>query len=401
MAWIQYPGECSARALPLQAAWSWTAALLCLLVSLLPALLPVAHARTLYFPHGSLTLQDTVNQAESGDTIIVAPGVYQFDFDNLTIVKEFLILKSSHGPEKTFLVGRGPGAVVNFEHRTRAVLDGFTITSKPGPSPIDLKGGAVFCAAESSPVITNNIITGNRAVFGGGIYCDTGSAPLIDSNRITANQATVTGGGVFSYRSSAIISNNLFTGNSAENSGGAVGSNRDRARINNNVLYRNRAGFGGGISCDRAATIIANNTIVANSADYGGGIAVEKGEVRLTNLILWQNSVNDIYLKQTGPAARPAFSLIGDNSFRGINGNITGDPLFRDPAGGDFHLQPDSPAVNSGSQDPFYLDVDGSYNDMGAYGGPHLSPREARLKIEAAERQAAENAAAEGETEKK
>jgi hypothetical protein len=352
---------------------------------LFPALSPSSHAQTThYFPGGGLSLQDLVNKAENGDVIVVAPGVYQFDYDNLTIIKEFLTIKSSHGPWQTILVGRGPGAVVNFEYRSKAVLQGFTITSKTGEFSGDLKGGGIFCGPESAPVITDNIITGNEAAFGAGIYCDTLSAPTIDGNRIVGNRAGVTGGGIFSYRSSAIISNNLLTGNRAANSGGGIGSNRDRARITNNILVHNSAGFGGGISCDRAATIISNNTLVDNTAPYGGGIAVEKGEVRLTNLILWHNTVNDIFLKQTGPAARPAFSLIGDDSFKGINGNISLDPEFVDPAAGNYHLRPGSPAIDTGSQDPFYMDVDGSYNDMGAYGGPHLSPRETALKLEAA-----------------
>jgi hypothetical protein len=216
----------------------------------------------------------------------------------------------------------------------------------------------------------NNIIKENEAVLGGGIYCDTLSAPVIDNNQFINNRAYVSGGGVFSYRSAAVISNNLFLHNNAANSGGAIGSNRDTSRINNNILWKNSAGFGGGISCDRAASIIANNTIVANTAEYGGGIVVEKGSVRLTNLILWKNKTDDLYLKQVGPSARPAQSLIGDGRYRGINGNIASDPGFIDMEKGDFHLRPGSPAIDTGNLDPFYMDADGTYNDMGAYGGP-------------------------------
>ncbi len=338
-------------------------------------------ADTIYFPRGNRTLQDTVNMADSGDTIIVAPGTYLLYFDNLLIVKEFLIIKSSRGPKQTVLLGRGKGAAVHFGQNSKAVLDGFTVTSKASKQVVDIYGGGIFCAAESTPVITNNIITGNEAVFGGGIYCDTGSAPVIANNIIANNRAQVTGGGVFSYRSSAVISNNLFKGNEAMNSGGAIGGNRDRARITNNIILHNSAGFGGGISCDRADTIISNNTIVSNVADYGAGVAVEKGAVRLTNLILWQNNKNDVFLKQTGPAARPAFSLIGDGGFRGINGNISVDPNFRNMEKGDFHLLPGAPAIDTGNPDPFYMDADGSYNDMGAYGGPHISSDDFEKKL--------------------
>ncbi len=342
------------------------------IILLFTAVIPVhtVVSETLYYPQPDHTLQDTINMAATGDTVIVAPGTYHFYYDNLTVVNEFIIIKSSHGPEQTILSGRGKEPVVRFTSGSKAVLDGFTITGVPGLRGVDVQGGGIYCAPESAPVITNNIIKENNAVFGGGMYCDTLSAPVIENNQFVGNRASVSGGGVFSYRSSAIIRNNLFLNNIAANSGGAIGSNRDTSRINNNVLWKNRAGFGGGISCDRAASIIANNTIVENTAEYGGGIVVEKGSVRLTNLILWHNKKDDMYLKQVGPSARPAHSLIGDEAFRGMNGNISSDPGFVDMEKGDFHLSPGSPCIDTGSADPFYMDADGTYNDMGAYGGP-------------------------------
>jgi hypothetical protein len=74
-------------------------------------------------------------------------------------------------------------------------------------------------------------------------------------------------------------------------------------------------------------------------------------------------------MKETGPAARPVFSDIQDGSFRGMNGNIALDPRFIDPVNGDFHLQPDSPCKGMGMFAPFYLNSEGSGNDMGTYGG--------------------------------
>jgi len=340
------------------------------LMSILEFLPSASSAETFYFPKGNLPLQEVVNRAAPGDTIIVAPGTYPFFYESLTIINESLQIKSSHGPEQTVLLGRGSGPVVLFSSGSKVILDGFTITSVDSNRVLDLKGGGIYCAPESAPVITNNVIVGNRAVFGGAIYCDTLSAPVIHNNTITENSASVTGGGIFSFRSAAIISNNRMVENEAANSGGAIGGYRDSSRITNNIIWKNKAGFGGGISCDRSSSEISNNTLVLNDAGYGGGIVVEKGSVRLTNLILWHNTKDELYLKQVGPAARPSYSLIGDGAFRGINGNISEDPLFENAENGNFQLRPDSPCINSGSIDPFYTDADGSFNDMGAFGGP-------------------------------
>lgn len=327
-------------------------------------------AGTLHFPQKNLSLQDVVSKANLGDTIIVAPGTYRFFFENLLIVNKLLILKSAAGPEQTILQGTGRGPVVSFAAGSKAILAGFTICSISSPRKNDLKGGGIYCAPESAPVIRNNVITGNEAVYGGGIYCDILSAPRIEGNIIEGNKAIVTGGGLFSYRSSALITNNRFIANEAKNSGGAIAGYRDSLSVKNNVIWKNRAGYGGGLSFDRAASLVSNSTIVENIADFGGGIVIDKGSVRLTNIILWNNTTDDLFLKQIGPSARPINSVIGDGTFRGMNGNLAADPLFVDSKAGDFHLLPGSPAINAGNIDPFYEDVDGSVNDMGAYGGP-------------------------------
>jgi hypothetical protein len=52
-------------------------------------------------------------------------------------------------------------------------------------------------------------------------------------------------------------------------------------------------------------------------------------------------------------------------------GNLTSDPKLNDPEAGDYTLSGFSPCVDAGNPLAGYDDVDGSRNDMGAFGGPY------------------------------
>jgi serine protease len=61
----------------------------------------------------------------------------------------------------------------------------------------------------------------------------------------------------------------------------------------------------------------------------------------------------------------------GLGDYVGSDGNLAVNPLFVDPAGGDWTLQVGSPLVDAGPTDTWYQDVDGSRNDVGLTGGKY------------------------------
>ena len=326
-------------------------------------------ADTLQVPNHFLSIQEAVYAAGPGDTILVSSGVYRLYSGNIKIAKENITLKSAYGAHRTVIEGRGGSPVITLVEDSRVGIDGFTITVMKGAETKPLEGGGIYCGPSSSPTIINNIIVENDAVFGAGIYCGPSSSPTIRNNVILRNSSLNFGGGICSYGASPTIANNKIMGNEASNSGGGIFCYRDSSLVTNNVLWKNRAKFGGGISCDRSSCVVINNAIAVNEALYGGGIFFEAGSIRIINTILWNNK-DDLYSERFSPASRPNHSDVGDGDFRGVNGNISADPLFIDPEQGNLHLRSDSPCIDAGNPDRIYNDPDGSRNDMGAYGGP-------------------------------
>jgi hypothetical protein len=79
---------------------------------------------------------------------------------------------------------------------------------------------------------------------------------------------------------------------------------------------------------------------IIDNEGYGGGIANVK------NLVIWGTSAPSV-LKDTASTVNATYCDFED-AYAGA-GNISADPLFADPASGDFHLSALSPCIDSGS----------------------------------------------------
>ncbi|MCD4773572.1 MAG: T9SS type A sorting domain-containing protein [Bacteroidales bacterium] len=306
------------------------------------------------------SIQEGINNANNGDTVLVYPGTYyeniNFIGKNITVASLLLTTQDTTYISQTIINGNQNGSVVKFvsEESLNSVITGFTITNGCANNYPNDGGGGVKCV-NSSPTIENNIIKENNCelyVHGGGIYCEKSSSHIIN-NVICYNEGAYYGGGIFVSDTSAVL-------------------------INGNVIYNNvtasgyGVAFGGGICCggNESNTLIENNTICNNTVDFGegGGIYSNTLNTCVVNTIIWNNSPDEI----DGEISITYSDIQG--GWTGI-GNIDADPLFADPANGDYHLTwanypiPDetkSPCIDAG--DPALpLDPDSTISDMGAF----------------------------------
>jgi hypothetical protein len=335
----------------------------------------------IHVPDDYATIQEAIDAAVDGNTIIVSPGTYhEHDIDFLGKA----ITVTSTDPEDSTIVAT-------------TVIDADSL-------------GSVFVfqsGEDSTSVLTGLTTLGGLATFGGGISCSN-SSPLISNNHISDNMAAGThpegqGGGIYCYNSSPIISNNMITGNSANAGGGIYCSDSCPSILNNNFVGNTAMLGGGGVGCSNSSPTITNNTVTGNSAALGsaggGGIAcTASSSATVTNTILWDNESAEgpeIWIGNTSTLTIGYSDVEGGENSVFVeagstldwgDGMIDTNPLFRDLVSDDYHLMAvacgdssDSPCIDAG--DPGITDLvlgcssglGTTRSDMGAYGGGEVT----------------------------
>ncbi|MHC4944370.1 MAG: right-handed parallel beta-helix repeat-containing protein [Planctomycetota bacterium] len=136
----------------------------------------------IHVPADYPTIQQAIDAAVHGDTVLVAPDTY---VENINFLGKAISVKSEKGAELTVIDGGQADSVVTFDHMEgiQSVLDGFLITNGDASY-----GGGINCRYGSSPTIKHNLIDDNSAIYVCGISCEF-SAAIIANNVLSWNFA--------------------------------------------------------------------------------------------------------------------------------------------------------------------------------------------------------------------
>jgi uncharacterized repeat protein (TIGR01451 family) len=254
-------------------------------------------------------------------------------------------------------------------------------------------GGGV--GIEGRAVVIGNTIQGNQATRGGGVYLNGAGDPILFLRNIVRENTSSdiyygNGGGIYITGQDVTLVGNLVQNNHAGgwrySQGGGIYIAGDAVLINNIVTDNGAVAersHGSGIAVAGAQPLLYHTTIARNLGGAGEGIYVsefsEPGLPMFYNTIIAEQTIG-IQVSSTGSMQNMAtlYGVLWWNNGINSSGNVftfnetTGDPLFVNPAGYDYHISLGSAAIDNGVTTSITDDIDGDFRphyagyDLGA-----------------------------------
>ena len=300
-------------------------------------------AATIRVPSQQPTIQQGINAAANGDTVLVAPGTYTGSSNrNLSFLNKDLVLRSESGPAVTTIDCQSLGRAFFLLDAESPIIRGLTIKNGAGNS------GAGLFSVGAQPEIINCVFRNNVATDRGGGLCCVWSSVELDSCQFIDNTAFVNsfqgaGGGLYAENSTLSIAHGSFVHNFVGGQGAGIHSRAAEIDLTDCLFQLNRSsdGQGGGMMLLQSSTGSATACrFMGNHAPDGGAVAGYNSS-RTFSSCQFEN--ND---------ARDAFDCKGGAVLCGTGASLTfNNCLFSGNTARDIKDRGDGGA--------FYIDLDG------------------------------------------
>ncbi|MEQ1571659.1 MAG: MopE-related protein [Myxococcota bacterium] len=254
-------------------------------------------------------------------------------------------------------------------------------------TPLADQGGALWVGGGGTTPVTLTDVTfiDTEADQSGGAIYASNVALTCDGCVFDGGDAATNGGGIYSSGGSLTVRRSRFCGVNGGGNGGAI-YGASGGTLENNIFGQNTAGNGGAVYAFGGAWTITNNHVIGNT----GGGAIQTGGTGATltarNNLFLDNDGFGISLFSAGTpiVAHNWFdgnvgTLNNGGTLDGTNVTTGGDPDLADLSTncltGDLWPSPvTSGLLDAGEDGVPYDDLDGTRNDIGAYGGPEAGP---------------------------
>jgi parallel beta-helix repeat protein len=268
-------------------------------------------------------IQDAINNATAGDTIIVRNGTYD---ENLVVDKR-LTIRSENGPASTIVLAEDPDEHVFNVTADYVNISGFRVGNATGRYII----AGIYLAHADHCNITNNDCSNKRETFG--IYLRYSNNNSISNNNCLRNYE-----GISLYKSN----NNRITNNTCVyNFHGVDLTYSNNNSISNNTCHHNDEGI--------YILTSKNNNISYNICTYNHYPAIFGGD----GIALWYSRNNNISYNKCSKNGADGISLWDSNS-----NNISNNTCLRNYKGISLRGSNDNSISNnscSNNDDGIYL----------------------------------------------
>ncbi len=231
------------------------------------------------------SIQDGIEAAAGGDTVLAAPGTY---FEMIDLLGKAITVRGADGAEVTIIDAGGLGRVVTCAtgEGPDTMLEGFTITGGAA------QFGAGMYNAGARPTVsgctfTNNIADGGTDAVGmGGAMYNAGGSPTVADCTFSSNRAigsNASGGAIYNSEGSLTLTNCAFNANNAHTTrlgaASAVGG----------AIYNGEADLTVTGCAFTANSLSGNEEACCNVFQQGGAICAWGGDATLSDCTFTDN----------------------------------------------------------------------------------------------------------------